>query len=162
MCTRVRYRGQILDQREAGAQLPVLRRDGSVAWLPWGATRGDPSTPFIWGATARQGEAVKWARFNARKVRLPIEAIEMRDPGGRDYWLALPERHLLRGLVATVGPERRVYLVVDTTTGWQRNWVNRWPVLLKPLGTGTGYTETTFYPSLLEMAPHYERLPQYT
>lgn len=52
-----------------------------------------------------------------------------------------------------------MYIVVDTTVGWQRNWTLRWPVLLKPDEEGRGYVETVFYPDLLVMAPHYERLP---
>lgn len=160
MCTRVKYRGEALDHRAPTAQLPVLRRDGQVSWLPWGMRRGENHLHFFHGATAPLSALAGWGHLQPKPVRLPIEAIELCDRTQRAFWLALPARRLVRGVMVSWQQEVRVYIVTDIVSGWQANWSKRWPVLLEPAGDGQAYRASMYYPSLREMAPSYEPAPR--
>lgn len=157
MCIRVRYRGEVLDFSAANAQLPILRRDGTVGWLPWGLRRRDNHLRFPDGSgvTTYQLPQLTQQQLHPRPLRLPIDAIEMQDSGKRAVWLNLPPRHLLRGVLVSWQSEARAYLLMEEAKGWQTHWRTLWPILMIPQADGCSYHCTVLYPDLAQFHPYY-------
>lgn len=133
MCGGVKYRhqGRIVAAYFPNPQaaLPVLRRDGGYELLPWGRRQEQPGElpPGGWARldSIKQG---RWERYDPKPVRLAVEEFMEKDRSGHAHWYRLAAGEWLQGLVATRGPEQRVYVVtLAPTDALQRAIHARWP-----------------------------------
>lgn len=117
-------------------QLPVLRRDGSVQWLPWGGRHGI-ETLFFQGPCARLESlrAGKWKRFSPRPVKIPLTRYMERDAKGKPYWVKVEPGQYLQGVVATWGEAQRVYVVTIESPEAYRHVQDRWARVIPDSGT---------------------------
>ena len=128
MCSGIEYEGQMHLWKDSDVRLPVLMRDGSVSWLPWGERHGTQS-PFFQGPCARLEsiKAGKWARLSPRPVKIPMQRYMERDIRAAPYWVKAGEGCVLQGLLATWGDEQRVYVVTVETPPEFLHVQPRWP-----------------------------------
>ena len=116
------------------AMLPVLMKDGSVVNLPWGARReenagNDGRRRWPEGGWARL-ESIKSGRWNAYEpvaVKIPARGYMEKDNEGRSHWFKLESGEYIQGLVASIGEERRVYVVTIETPPQFAQVHDRWP-----------------------------------
>lgn len=137
MCSGIELSGQMHLWQDPAVRLPVLMRDGSLNWLPWGARHGLPG-PFFQGPCARL-ESIrdgKWARFNPVPVKIPMDRYLERDAKNKPCWVKAAPGSWLQGLLATWGDEQRVYVVTVETPDEFRHVQPRWPrVISKASGS---------------------------
>jgi len=133
MCGGVKYRheGKTVTAYfpNPKAALPVLRRDGGYALLPWGRRDEQPGAlpPGGW-ARLDSIEQGRWDRYEPKPVRLAVEEFMEKDRTGRACWYPLEPGQWLQGLVAMLGEERRVYVVTQAPADAARRAIHaRWP-----------------------------------
>jgi len=128
MCSGIEYEEQLHVWQDAAVRLPVLLRDGGVAWLPWGGRHG-LETIFHEGPCARLESirAGKWDRFSPRPVKIPLSRYMERDGKGRPCWTRVGPGQHLQGLLASAGGEQRVYVVTVESPEGQGNLQPRQP-----------------------------------
>jgi putative SOS response-associated peptidase YedK len=138
MCAGVEIEGQEKAARVyfpvATATLPVLMRDGSVVNLRWGTRReenagNDGQRRWPEGGWARL-ESIKSGRWDTYKpvpVKIPARGYMEKDNEGRSHWFKLEEGEYIQGLVASIGEERRVYVVTIETPPQFAQVHDRWP-----------------------------------
>ncbi len=128
MCSGIEFDDQLHLWQDPAVQLPVLRRDGSVQWLPWGGRHGI-ETRFFQGPCARLESlrAGKWQRFSPRPVKIPLTRYMERDARGRPYWVKVRPGQYLQGVLATQAGEQRVYVVTTESPAAFRHVQERWP-----------------------------------
>ena len=143
MCAGVEIEGQEKAARVyfpvATATLPVLMKDGSVVNLRWGARReenagNDGRRRWPEGGWARL-ESIKSGRWNAYEpvpVKIPARGYMEKDNEGRSHWFALESGEYIQGLVASIGEERRVYVVTIETPPQFAEVHDRWPRIVRP------------------------------
>jgi hypothetical protein len=109
------------------ALLPVRRRDGSLALLPWGR-RKEQSGKLPLGGWARLDMvyAGRWDRWMPVPVKLSIVRFMERDIEGKSHWFDITPGKHIQGLVARWEHERRVY-VVTVTPELEDAAHERWP-----------------------------------
>lgn len=130
MCVGVHY---ILGSREMrvlfsskSAQLPVRTRDG-IKLLPWGRRpRQTGKLPLGGCAYLDSIHVGSWDRFSPKAVRLWVKSFAEMDVEGRTHWHEVTEGKWIKGLVATLGSERRVYVVTLTPILAETPY-ERWP-----------------------------------
>lgn len=135
MCGGVEYRDGERRQRvyfpQPGAALPVRRRDGSVAWLPWGRRESERAALPLGGwARLESVRAGKWQRYQPRPVLIPALRFMEKDRDGRSHWYDIPAGYLIQGLLATDGTEQRVYVVTTAAPDGRLEVHDRWPRLV--------------------------------
>lgn len=116
------------------AALPVLMKDGSMMSLPWGARneeRGGDGKGLRWpkGGWARH-ESVKtgkWRAFDPQPAKIAARSYMEKDGEGVSHWFTLEPGQYIQGLVATVGEERRVYVVTVGAPPQFAHIHDRWP-----------------------------------
>lgn len=138
MCAGVEIEGQEKAARiyfpVPTATLPVLMKDGSISSLRWGARREDDAPKdghLRWpaGGWARL-ESVRtgrWKRFHPVPVKIPARGYMEKDAEGKSHWFKLETGEYIQGLVATIGDERRVYVVTVTPPADFAHIHDRWP-----------------------------------
>lgn len=119
MCKGAMYRHRRQEIRASfsnpGARLPVAKRYGEPALLPWGRRRNESGAlPFGGWAHLDAIKAGRWDRWQPRPVRLVLLAFMETDIQGGDYWFELNDGQWVQGLVAREGKEHRVYVVTLT------------------------------------------------
>ena len=130
MCVGVHY---TLGNREmrvlftnAAAELPVRTRSG-IDLLPWGRRSRQVGKLPLGGCAYRDAvRAGQWDRFSPKAVRLPLMAFAEQDVEGQIHWHEVTPGKWIKGLVATAGAERRVYVVTITPTFADTPY-ERWP-----------------------------------
>ena len=133
MCSGIELDGQMHLWKDPEVKLPVVMKNGSLTWLRWGERHGVQS-PFFQGPCARL-ESIKerkWARFNPRAVKIPIDRYMERDQKGAPYWVKPDAGSFLQGLVASWGEEQRVYVVTVETPEPFVYMQLRWPRVVVP------------------------------
>jgi len=121
------------------AALPVLKRDGEIAWVTWGKRKEEPDHVFAPGGWARMDSIKegKWQRFHPRPVLLPVQSFMEKDHERQSHWIDVPPGQVMQGLLATRDDQTRVY-VVTTDTPAEYHWIHdRWPRLVDLSGTAT-------------------------
>jgi len=121
------------------AALPVLKRDGEIAWVTWGKRKEEPDHVFAPGGWARMDSIKegKWQRFHPRPVLLPVQSFMEKDHERQSHWVDVPPGQVMQGLLATRDDQTRVY-VVTTDTPAEYHWIHdRWPRLVDLSGTAT-------------------------
>ena len=138
MCAGVEIEGQEKAARVffpvATATLPVLMKDGRVVNLRWGARREDAPPQdgkLRWpaGGWARL-ESVKsgrWERYDPVPVKIPARGYMEKDTEGKSHWFKLEAGEYIQGLVASIGDERRIYVVTVTPPAQFAHIHDRWP-----------------------------------
>jgi hypothetical protein len=114
------------------AALPVITGMGEVEWTKWGRRKEEVAgSGFIQGGWARIDSIRegKWERFNPEPVGIAAEAFMEKDSQRVSHWVDVSEGQCIQGLLATVGEERRLYVVTEDTP-IEYAWVHdRWPRL---------------------------------
>lgn len=131
MCSGIEYQDQLHLWQDASVRLPVLRRDGTVQWLPWGGRHG-LETVFHQGPCARLESVLagKWRRFSPRPVKILLSRYMERDARGRPYWVKVEDGQFLQGVLASHGGEQRVYVVTVASPPAYQHVQPRWPRVL--------------------------------
>ena len=132
MCSAVEVGDQIIGFAGDAARLPVLLRSGGTLWLPWGEPYGRERGAWVPGPCARLDSihSGKWDRFRPVAVKIAVERYMERNARNAPYWARLRAGEYLQGLVATVGDEKRVYVVTVETPAPYRHVSERWPRIL--------------------------------
>lgn len=112
------------------AVLPVLRKDGSVALMPWGR-RKEQAGLLPLGGWARLDSihSGRWDRWFPVPVKLPIKSFMEKDIEGSTRWYDLTKGKYVQGLIAREGNEQRVY-VVTVEPEMSNAEHERWPRIL--------------------------------
>lgn len=121
------------------AALPVIKRDGEIAWVTWGRRKEEPDHVFAPGGWARMDSIKegKWQRFHPRPVLLPVQSFMEKDHERQSHWIDVPPGQVMQGLLATCDDQARVY-VVTTDTPAEYHWIHdRWPRLVDHSGVAT-------------------------
>ena len=134
MCEGVVYEHDGREVRIAfpasGARLPVARRHGDPALLPWGRRRNESGAlPFGGWAHLDAIKAGRWSHWQPRPVRLSLRAFMETDIQGEGYWFDLNKGQWVQGLIAREGGEQRVY-VVTITPEMPEALHQRWPRII--------------------------------
>lgn len=118
------------------AKLPLLLRDGSVIDLPWGRRR-EQEGRLPQGGWARLDslQAGRWNRYNARNVKIMVDAFMEKDHSGRSQWFEVTKGQCIHGIVAQNGMEQRVYVVTITPEDPEAIH-HRWPRIV-PMNPGS-------------------------
>jgi putative SOS response-associated peptidase YedK len=138
MCAGVEIEGQEKAARiyfpVTTAMLPVLMKDGSVVNLPWGARReenagngGQRRWPEGGWARLESIKAGRWNAYEPVPVKIPARGYMEKDNEGRSHWFKLESGEYIQGLVASIGEERRVYVVTIETPPQFAQVHDRWP-----------------------------------
>ncbi len=94
------------------AQLPVRKKDGRIALLPWGRRKEQPGALPLGGwARLDSIHAGRWDKWFPIPVRLPIASFMEKDVEGSSHWYDLTKGKYIQGLIARNGQEQRVYIV---------------------------------------------------
>ncbi|MBV8046838.1 MAG: hypothetical protein JO171_06785 [Paludibacterium sp.] len=144
MCAGIEFEGQFFYFKDT-VQLPVLRRDGSMAWLPWGVPFG-VNVPGLWsGACARRESLLdgKWRRLDPVPVKIPCAAFMEREARKQAVWFPVDARLAIQGALVRLSPQQRallpgqpeavVYVVTEPAAGDVASIHDRMPRLI-PLG----------------------------
>ena len=126
MCSGIEYQGRMHLWQDSDVRLPVQMRDGSVSWVKWGERHGIQSPC----ARLESVKELKWARFQPRAVKIPVDRYMERDIRSKPYWVKTDEGSVLQGLLATWGDEQRVYVVTIETPPEFQHVQPRWPRVL--------------------------------
>ncbi len=131
MCSGIEYQDALLTWQNTPVKLPVLLRNGEIAWLRWGELHGTQS-PFVHGPCARLDsiQSGKWDRYQPRPVKIPLTRYMERDSRGAPCWIKVGPGQHLQGLVATWQGEQRLYVVTVETPKKFRHVQQRWPRVL--------------------------------
>ena len=111
-----------------GAQLPISTRNG-IELVPWGRRVKQKGKLPVGGTAFRDAVlAGTWDRYNPKAVRLWIKSFCEQDVEGKQHWHDVTSGKWIKGLVATEGAERRVY-VITTTPVLAETPYERWPII---------------------------------
>ena len=118
----------------ATAALPVLMKDGSVANLRWGARNeergedgGRPRWPKGGWARLESIKSGRWDAYESVPAKIPAKGYMEKDGEGQSHWFALEPGEYIQGLVASIGEERRVYVVTVSAPEQFAHIHDRWP-----------------------------------
>lgn len=140
MCAGVEISGQDKPARVyfpvATATLPVLKRDGSVVLLRWGAREEDGDAavgrwPNGGWARLESIKAGRWDAYEPLPVKIPAKGYMEKDGDGHSHWFELAEGEYIQGLVAHLGGEQRVYVVTIATPPEHAHIHDRWPRIVR-------------------------------
>lgn len=110
------YQGQHYEVhfRHVHALLPVKLRRGGVALLPWGRRKTQPGKlPYGGCIHLNAIYAGLWQPYHPRPVRLDLESFMILDYENHPRWYDQKNSLAdIQGLVARLGSEQRVYVVV--------------------------------------------------
>lgn len=134
MCVVVRYlfEGKAVERRflQAGARLPVKMKRGDRQLFLWGrrqTERGElPAGGWARLAAIQAGD---WDRFAPVPVKLELAEFAVLDVGQRLQWFPVVAGRFVQGLMASLGNEQRVYVVVLDATPEEATF-ERWPRLM--------------------------------
>ncbi len=134
MCGGVRFKAQGDELKvyfpNPKAVMPVRLKNGEHELVAWG--RRESQNGFLpRGGWARLDSirGGKWSAFNPIPVKIDIEAFMEKDKQNESQWYELKPGEFIQGLIATLGNERRLYVVTEQSEhSHHKN--NRWPRVL--------------------------------
>ena len=131
---------------EVQSELPVRERRGRIAFYRWGAL----GAQYV-AADNRPGWGAKfpetgwapllevrdnaWYKVEPRPVKILASRFMILDRWGLDRWFPLDVGQFIQGLLATLGPDRRVYVVtvpVPQRLGAELSERAVWPRIVAP------------------------------
>ena len=113
--------------------MPVRLKDGSHELVAWG--RRESQAGFMpKGGWARLDSihAGKWSQYHPVPVKIDVEAFMEKDQDNVSQWYELKPGEFIQGLIATLGNERRLYVVTEYSER-SNHKNNRWPRVLQEL-----------------------------
>ncbi|QDQ25612.1 hypothetical protein FNU76_04170 [Chitinimonas arctica] len=130
MCEAIQYQGRQVWFRIEGAQLPVIRKDGAIAMLPWGLRQADRHVHLHNGANVllQQLGEDEWKRLHPVPVRLAVERFCQVDKEGTQHWFDVAPGKLMRGVLVKWRDDARVYLLTEHRSVDNPNPRALWPV----------------------------------
>lgn len=112
------------------ATLPVKKRNGEVALLPWGRRKGQAGQLPLGGwARLESIHQGIWDKYFPKPVKIPVLKFMEKDIMGTSHWFDIVEGQWIQGLIATQGQEERLY-VVTIAPDREDAVHNRWPRIL--------------------------------
>ncbi len=134
MCGGVYYTIEGQDVRvyfpNPSAKLPVKKKRGKIALLPWGR-RKEQAGHLPLGGWARLDSiyAGRWDRWFPVPVKLVVKSFMEKDIEGHSHWFDLTKGQFIQGLIARDDHEQRIY-VVTVTPEMEDAVHDRWPRIL--------------------------------
>lgn len=135
MCGGVRFKAQGDELKiyfpNPKAVMPVRLKDGKHELVAWGRRETQPG--FLpRGGWARLDSiyAGKWNQYNPIPVKLDVEAFMEKDSDNNSQWYEIQPGEFIQGLIATLGNERRLYVVTEENNKSQHK-NNRWPRIIQ-------------------------------
>ena len=117
---------------DPGAELPLVTKDHGIRLVSWGRRHFETGELPIGGSVPREAiESGDWARWDPVPVKIHVRCYMELDANKRSHWFDVPPLHMLQGLVATHGPEQRVYVVTVPATHEQAAIHDRWPRMIE-------------------------------
>lgn len=115
------------------AMLPIMKRDGSVMFLPWGRRQNQPGDLPLGGwARLESIEKGLWDKYHPKSVKIPLKRFMEKDHQDVSHWFDVTRGQYIQGLVARYDDEYRVYVV--TITPERLNAVHeRWPRIISAI-----------------------------
>jgi len=112
------------------AKLPVKKKHGEIALLPWGR-RKEQVGHLPLGGWARLDSiyAGRWDRWFPVPVKLVVKSFMEKDIEGHSHWFDLTRGQFIQGLIARDNHEQRIY-VVTVTPEMEDAVHDRWPRIL--------------------------------
>lgn len=111
-----------------GAQLPVRLKSGEFGLVSWGRRQHEtgelPATGWARLDSVQDG---KWSRYHPVSVRIVVDRFMEKDAEGAAHWYPLESGLFIRGIVANLGEEVRVYVVTIPTPSQYAHIHKRWP-----------------------------------
>ena len=112
------------------ALLPVLKRDDSLVYLPWGR-REKQAGQLPLGGWA-QYESLKkgiWDKYFPRHVKIMVNEFMERDKAtGQTSWFSVTKGSYIHGIIAHLQDEIRLYVV--TIPAHDKDIHDRWPRII--------------------------------
>ena len=118
------------------AQLPLLKRDGSIELVSWGRREGqEGNLPVTGWARLDSIHSGRWDKYFPKPVRIPVIRYMEKNLEGVSKWYDLIPSQCLQGLYIQSGNERRVYVVTVEPELLERDYHDRMPRIIKMPGT---------------------------
>ncbi len=109
------------------AVLPVRQKDGSHLLVPWGRRESQPGfMPRGGWARLDSIRAGKWSQYTPIPVKIDVQAFMEKDMNNESQWYDLKDGEFIQGLIATLGNERRLYVVTELNEQ-STHKSQRWP-----------------------------------
>ncbi len=100
------------NQGDARPMLPVRLNNGKTSRILWGRGPDQPGElPFGYTVPLTDIRAGKWAEFAPRPLLVPFKSFTIDDRHGQDGWGGTADGNHIQALLATLGRERRLYIV---------------------------------------------------
>lgn len=134
MCGGIQYthdnKEQVFYFPNPHAKLPVLKRNGGVAFLTWGRRQNEAGTLPLGGwARLESIQQGKWDKYFPRAVKIPVKRFMEKDHQETSHWFEVTRGQYIQGLIARYATECRVYIV--TIVPQRHNAIHeRWPRLI--------------------------------
>ena len=109
------------------AKLPILKKDGTTALLPWGRREKQAGNLPMGGWSRLESINNKvWDKYFPMPVKLPLSAFMEKDIEGKSHWFPISAGQWVQGLLARYDKEMRVY-VVTIVPEREDALYHRWP-----------------------------------
>lgn len=143
MCVAIQHAGKIIRWDDAAPHLPLLRKDGRIEWVTWGAPLGYGSLKIPAGGLAsldsvRSG---KWKRYGARPAKIMANRFAVLDGSGAERWFDLAPGLAIQGVLiatdnriqtATNGEKvLRVYVITEPSGLLAHGQLEKMPRIIK-------------------------------
>jgi len=143
MCIAIQLKERVIRWGDESPSLPLLRKDGSIEWVAWGAPFGQVSHKAPAGSCAsldsvRSG---KWKRYGARPAKIVADRFAVLDGAGAEHWTDLAAGLALQGALiavdnkiqtATAGSQiLRVYIVTEPPGALGSGKLEKMPRIIK-------------------------------
>ncbi|WP_317928750.1 hypothetical protein [Halioxenophilus sp. WMMB6] len=131
MCGGVRFKAEGDELKiyfpNPKAVMPVRRKDGSHELVAWGRRESQPGfMPKGGWARLDSIRAGKWSQYSPVPVKIDVAAFMEKDAENVSQWYELQPGEFIQGLIATLGEERRLYVVTELSENSQHA-SQRWP-----------------------------------
>jgi len=112
------------------ALLPVLLKDGSLNFLPWGRRKEQPGQLPLGGwARLESIQSGRWDKYFPKPVLIPVLQFMEKDKNRKSHWFPVLKGQYIQGLLAHYENEVRVY-VVTLVPKLENAIHDRWPKMV--------------------------------
>jgi hypothetical protein len=115
---------------DPNARLPILMKDQSIEFMPWGRRR-EQAGHLPQGGWARHESVLNgvWDKYQPVPVKIQVDAFMEKDQNKVSHWFNLEQGQFIQGVLANRGDEHRVY-VVTVTPPMDNPIHDRWPRII--------------------------------
>lgn len=144
MCVAIQHAGKIIRRDDAAPHLPLLRKDGRIEWVTWGAPlrHGSLKIPAGGLASLDSVRSGKWKRYGARPAKVAADRFAVLDSDGAERWFDLAPGLAIQGALiatdnkiqtATMGAQiLRAYIVTESPSILIGGQLEKMPRIIKP------------------------------